>query len=199
MPRPPHPRPPHRRPRRPLAFHARNTPMSKHFSHKVGTVARAAFARARFLTVFIIAALVVGYWDSIKNHVDKWTRPAVAPDALAMVHAHEIEFFCPMHPEVIRDAEGLCPKCGMPLVKRKKGEAVRLPDDVLARVQLTPQRIALANVQTSAVERRVLSRDIRAVGVLDFDETRLARLSARVAGRADELFVSYTGQSVKRG
>src|SRR3954451_23064917 len=146
-------------------------------AQKTWTILKISFARARFLAVFLVAALVVGYWDSIKNHVDKWTRPAVAPDALAAAHGHEIEFFCPMHPEVVRDAEGLCPKCGMPLVKRKKGEAVRLPADVLARVQLTPQRIALANVQTSAVERRVLSRDIRAVGVLDFDETRLARLS----------------------
>ena len=30
----------------------------------------------------ILAALIVGYWDNIKNHVDKWTRPPVAPDAL---------------------------------------------------------------------------------------------------------------------
>src|SRR5207237_2228576 len=67
------------------------------------------------------------------------------------------------------------------------------------RVQLTPQRIALANIHTSTVEFKDLHREIRAVGVLDYDETHLVRLTARVAGRADELFVTYTGQSVKRG
>src|SRR4051812_42976646 len=104
-----------------------------------------------------------------------------------------------MHPDVIRSEPGQCPKCGMPLVKRKRGVPTTLPADVLARVQLTPQRIALANVQTTAAEPRELSRRVDAVGLLDYDETRLSRLSARVAGRADELFVTYTGQSIKRG
>jgi RND family efflux transporter MFP subunit len=166
---------------------------------KVWTLLKITFARARFLAVFVIAALVVGYWDDIRNHVDKWTRPANAPDSLASAAASDIEYYCPMHPEVIRGEPGLCPRCGMPLAKRKKGEAVVLPADVMARVQLTPQRIALANVQTSVVESKPLYRQINAVGVLDYDETKLARISARVAGRADELFVTYTGQAIKRG
>jgi Cu(I)/Ag(I) efflux system membrane fusion protein len=104
-----------------------------------------------------------------------------------------------MHPDVIRSEAGQCPKCGMPLVKRKRGVPTTLPADVLARVQLTPQRIALAGVHTSAVEPRELSRRVDAVGLLDYDETKLSRLSARVAGRADELFVTFSGQSIKRG
>jgi multidrug efflux pump subunit AcrA (membrane-fusion protein) len=169
------------------------------FLHRAWVVFSVAAARLRFLAVFLAAALVVGYWDNIKNHVDKWTRPPVAPDALALASAGDTEFYCPMHPDVVRAAPGQCPKCGMPLVKRKRGEAVQLPADVLARVQLTPQRVALANVQTTPVELRALERTVRALGVLDYDETRLARLSARVAGRADELFVTFTGQEVKRG
>ena len=34
------------------------------------------------------------------------------------------EFFCPMHPTVVRDTnKEKCPICFMPLSKRKKGEA----------------------------------------------------------------------------
>ena len=168
-------------------------------THTTWTILKIAFARARFLAVFVIAALVVGYWDDITNHIDKWTRPAVAPDSLVSSSASDIEYFCPMHPNIIRDAPGNCPQCGMPLVKRKKGEQVVLPNDVVTRVQLTPQRMALANVQTSVIESKPLYRQINAVGLLDYDETKLARLSARVAGRADELFVTFTGQSIKRG
>jgi membrane fusion protein, copper/silver efflux system len=171
----------------------------KSFLHRAWMVFSVAAARLRFLAVFLVAALIVGYWDDIKNHVDKWTRPPVAPDALANAAAGDTEFYCPMHPDVVRSEPGQCPKCGMPLVKRKRGEAVQLPADVLARVQLTPQRVALANVQTTAIERRALERTVRALGVLDYDETKLARLSARVAGRADELFVTFTGQELKRG
>ena len=55
----------------------------KDASNKVWAVIRVVLARLRFLAVFVVAGLVVGYWDNIKNHVDKWTRPAAPPDMLA--------------------------------------------------------------------------------------------------------------------
>lgn len=167
--------------------------------HNIWMVAKVFFARLRFLAVFIVAALVVGYWDNIKNHYDKWTRPPIAPDSLAHASTSTIEYFCPMHPDVIREDPGLCPKCGMPLVKRKKGQAQQLPPDVLARINLTPRRMALAGIGTTAVAYKELLREIRSVGVLDYDETRVAQISARVPGRVDELSVQYTGQSVRKG
>lgn len=30
----------------------------------------------------------------------------------------DVKYTCPMHPEVVKDAPGKCPKCGMNLVKR---------------------------------------------------------------------------------
>jgi P-type Cu2+ transporter len=33
-----------------------------------------------------------------------------------MAHEHHQQFTCPMHPEVVKDAPGQCPKCGMNLV-----------------------------------------------------------------------------------
>ncbi len=171
----------------------------REFTRKTLTVVQIVFARLRFIAIFVIAALVVGYWDHIKNYYDRWTRPAVAPDSLVSTAAGDIEFYCPMHPEVVRSQAGQCPKCGMPLVKRNRGQAEQLPADVLARVTLTPQRKALAGIATTAVEYKTLVREIRSVAVLDYDETRVAHISARVPGRADELFVQYTGQAVKRG
>ena len=168
----------------------------KDASNKVWAVIRVVLARLRFLAVFVVAGLVVGYWDNIKNHVDKWTRPAAPPDMLAA--ASEVEYYCAMHPAVVRNAPGDCPICGMPLIKRKKGEQEILPVDVLARVQLSPQRVKMAGVATSLVEYRHLTRAINAVGVIDYDETRLAQLSSRVAGRADQLFLQYVGQPVKK-
>ncbi len=34
-------------------------------------------------------------------------------------HSNTILYTCPMHPEIIRDKPGKCPKCGMTLVKKK--------------------------------------------------------------------------------
>lgn len=172
--------------------------MPANFLHNVFTVTKVALARLRFLAVFLAMALLVGYWDNIKNHVDKWTRPP-ANSAELLQPASDIEYYCAMHPNVIRSEPGNCPICGMPLIKRKKGEKVELPLGVLSRVQLTPQRIALANIQTFTVEPRDLVREIRAVATLDYDETRVAQISSRVAGRADELFVKSVGAKVSPG
>lgn len=173
--------------------------MNPQFLHNVWAVTKVVFARLRFLSVFLVAGFIVGYWDDIRNHWDKWTRPAVAPDALVAAATSDIEYYCAMHPNIVRAEPGNCPICGMPLIKRKKGEQVKLPDDVLARVQLSPQRITLAGIQTSAVELRELIRQIHAVGVLDYAEPKVAQLSARVGGRADDLYIQYTGQQVKKG
>ncbi|XGA81360.1 hypothetical protein OR573_06945 [Halomonas sp. CH40] len=39
-----------------------------------------------------------------------------------VLHA-KIEYVCPMHPEVVKDEPGSCPKCGMDLVAREAGES----------------------------------------------------------------------------
>ncbi|HSI37388.1 MAG TPA: efflux RND transporter periplasmic adaptor subunit, partial [Tepidisphaeraceae bacterium] len=124
--------------------------------------------------------------------VDKWTRPDHAYGQTAPGE----DYYCPMHPQVVRTQPGLCPICSMDLKKRTPGERAAAVRD---RVQLSPHRVAMAGVATTPVAFKPLVRHVRALGLLDYDETRLANISARVAGRADELFVTYTGQSVKAG
>lgn len=34
-------------------------------------------------------------------------------------HSATMKYTCPMHPEVVQDAAGDCPKCGMKLVEKK--------------------------------------------------------------------------------
>ncbi|HQL53252.1 MAG TPA: efflux RND transporter periplasmic adaptor subunit [Phycisphaerae bacterium] len=152
--------------------------------------------RLRFIFLMAIVGLVVGYWENITNHVDRWLRPAQAPDLVA---AAEVEYFCPMHPAVIRAEPGSCPICGMPLSKRPKGEHVPLPEGVLARTQLTPLKVRMGRIASTPVEYRLLSREIRTVGVVDYDETRRAFIAARIKGRIDKLLVNYVGQYVNAG
>jgi len=172
--------------------------MNRQLLHNAASVTKVVFARLRFLSVFLVAGFIVGYWDNIKNHWDKWTRPPIAPEVIATT-ASDVEYYCVMHPNVIRSEPGNCPICGMPLVKRKKGEKVHLPQNVMDRVQISPQRVTLAGIQTSEVQPRRLVRGIHAVGVLDYAEPNVAQLSSRVGGRADELFIQYVGQVVNKG
>src|SRR5579862_5163518 len=76
-------------------------------------------ARLRFIAVLAAIGLVITQWDVLLAHYDRWTRPAGG----AAGAAGDVEWFCPMHPTVIRDnPKDKCPICFMPLSKRKKGD-----------------------------------------------------------------------------
>ena len=157
--------------------------------------------RLRFVAVLVAIGLLVGYWETLRNYWDKWTRPAAGGAAVAS----DEEFFCGMHPNVVRDSldpDGSvpeCPICGMPLSKRKKGEPEELPPGVLARVQLSPERIQQAGIATVPIEYRPLVREIRTVGIVAFDETRLSRVVTRVDGYVEKLYVDRTFATVAEG
>jgi membrane fusion protein, copper/silver efflux system len=159
------------------------------------TAVRIVNVRLRFVFLMLAVGLVAGYWENLANYWDRWTRPA---SAVAAVSA-DTEYYCPMHPNIVRSEPGSCPICGMPLSKRAKGEKPPLPEGVLAQVQMTPQKVRLGRIGASPVEYRLLSREIRTVGIVGYDETRLAHIAARIKGRLETLFVNYVGEHVTQG
>jgi Cu(I)/Ag(I) efflux system membrane fusion protein len=155
-------------------------------------------ARLRFIGILLVIGVVITQWDTLAAYYDKWTRPADAAEAAAS----DIEYFCPMHPSIIRDnPKDKCPICFMPLSKRKKGGSAveALPAGVVNRVQLTPYRVVLAGASTWPVDYVPLSKELTAVGYVEFNERGQRTVSARVAGRIDKLFADETGQMVNAG
>lgn len=153
--------------------------------------------RLRFIVLMAVTALTFAYWDEIVNRYEKWSRPTSSRHA----HVSGIEYYCPMHPQVIQDDPGTCPICGMPLAKRKAGEKTPLAPGVTARVELAPFRVEQGGIKTVAVSYAPLSQTITTVGYVAFDERRMANLIAKVPGktRVEKLFVNFTGQDVAVG
>lgn len=100
---------------------------------------------------------------------------------------------CSMHPQIRRDGPGKCPICAMDLVPVKKSAGG------VRTVSISPDVKKLMNVQTVPVQRRYVTADVRMVGKIEYDETRLAHVTAWVSGRLDRLYVDYTGVDVKKG
>ena len=153
-------------------------------------------ARLRFIAVLALIGVVITQWDTLAAYYDKWTRPS------GDIHAGSglFEWFCPMHPTIIRDnAKDKCPICFMPLSKRKKGDSHvdPLPPGVVNRVQLSPYRVVLAGVQTWPVDYQPLAKEITAVGYVEFNERGQRTVAARVKGRIDELVANETGRMVR--
>lgn len=69
----------------------------------------------------------------------------------------------------------------------------------LASLQLSPDEITAAGVQTAEVQVQRLKTDIEAFGRVEQPETQLNAQSARVGGRIDRLYIQYTGERVHRG
>ncbi len=66
-------------------------------------------------------------------------------------------------------------------------------------LELSDHARAMAGVETAPVERRKLTRELRAVGKVQVNESALAAITARVDGYIERLFIDYTGVEVKTG
>ncbi len=125
--------------------------------------------RLRFVVVLGAAFLVVGLWGNLRNVFDTWRHRFGGSHSGQHSVSIDTEFFCPMCPGVVSDWPAICPVCNMDLVRRKKGEAMLLPEGVVARMQLSPYRIQLAGIATSVVVAHPLAREITMAGrLVDF-------------------------------
>jgi len=104
---------------------------------------------------------------------------------------------CSMHPQIQLPKSGQCPICWMDLIPVSSGD---MGDEGGPReLKMSAKAIKLAEIEVALVERRVVTNEVRMVGKVDYDETRLGYITAWVPGRIDRLFVDYTGVSVKKG
>jgi hypothetical protein len=132
---------------------------------------RTLYVRSRFFLILAVIFVVVGKWDTLWNYWDSWTKTSRSDAVQGQTVSAETEFWCPMCPGVVSDWPAKCPVCNMDLVKRKKHEAVPLPDGVMARMQLTPYRIQLAGVKTSLVTYQLLAQEILTGGFVESNST----------------------------
>ena len=154
-----------------------------------------------FIGILLAIGAVIVYWETWHAWYDKLTRPVFSQEQTVSA---DTEYFCPMHPTIIRDKPDKCPICAMPLSKRKKAETAEkktLPPGILSRVPLTVDRVTQAGVKTIELTYQPLVKEITTVGSVEFDESRLKVISVRPTGksRIDKLLVNVTGQEVKKG
>lgn len=66
-------------------------------------------------------------------------------------------------------------------------------------VQLTANQIREFGVTFGTAEQRMLEDEVRTVGIVNFDETRIAEVAPKVGGFIERLYVDFTGRPVRRG
>jgi Cu(I)/Ag(I) efflux system membrane fusion protein len=104
-------------------------------------------------------------------------------------------YTCSMHPQIKLTKPGKCPICFMDLIPLESGDAKAGAREI----SVSPYAAKLMELETTEVTRQFKSAEVRMVGKVNYDETRVTTISAWVPGRIDRLFVDYTGISVKKG
>lgn len=150
------------------------------------------------LVLVLIVGMLVGRYvfaPSGDTHQDHASGTIAAAGSTSSTAAQI--WTCSMHPQIRQPGPGKCPICGMDLIPAGSSDAGA--GEGPRSMAMSESAVALADIQTTRVERRFPEVTVRLVGQLDYDETRLRSLTARFPARIDELFVNYTGISVAKG
>lgn len=141
------------------------------------------------LFVFIIAAAILSLGMSLAEKTDH-SQHATAPVKKAG------------KPEKDSAPKGYSHSKYPAKLQEKKAHSKSVKTDALDsgdKIKLTPEMLKLSDIRTAPVKYRYLTREIKTVGEISYDERRIKVVSAWVGGRIDKLYVDFTGVHVKKG
>lgn len=105
-------------------------------------------------------------------------------------------YTCSMHPQIHEDHDGNCPICGMKLIRV---ELTGGNTEASNKIMLTATQIQLAAIQTDTIREENTGTGKTLTGTVTTDENTATELSARIAGRIQQLFVRTVGEKITIG
>jgi len=135
--------------------------------------------------------------EHVPSTVEHGARSAVAAPA----GKKKIIYRSTMNPNEMSDQPGK-DSMGMEMVAEEidappSGKIAAV--DGRVAVKVSTQKRQLIGVRTAPVEKSPLTRTIRTVGRVTYDETRLRNVFTKISGWVEQLYANSTGQRVKEG
>jgi Cu(I)/Ag(I) efflux system membrane fusion protein len=118
------------------------------------------------------------------------------PQQIVVKTQSKAYYTCSMHPQIHEDHDGNCPICGMKLIKV---ELTGTSDKTADRITLTATQLQLAGIQTDTVREENTGSEKTLTGTVTADENTSQELSARIAGRIQQLYVRTIGEKISIG
>ena len=157
----------------------------------------------KIISIALVAVLLgigIGYVLFGKNRLVAATGDHTSTVATASVPAAKEETYtCSMHPQIRQNEMGICPICEMDLTPLDANTS----DDPLV-LQMTEEAVKLANIETTVVggrgrSRKATGKTIQLSGKVQADERLASSQVAHIPGRIEKLYVSFTGEQVRKG
>jgi len=111
------------------------------------------------------------YWTDAMNPGTRYDKPGKAPDGMELVPVYE----------------------GEPAGASGTGVPGYAP------VKITQERLQMMGVTTEKARVMSLDQNIRTVGVITADETRISHIHTKFEGYIEQIFVNFVGQQVSAG
>jgi Cu(I)/Ag(I) efflux system membrane fusion protein len=152
------------------------------------------------LVVIILASAAGGGWYAWQHKGHDHAAEGTADQVKQL-------YTCSMHPFIIKDKPGTCPICAMELIKKIDSApadgTAQTPEqmqqaEMLGHVSMSASQRIMANVATVEAETGTLNKEINAVGIVQYDQSRQAKVTAWIAGRIDKLNVNTVGAYVSK-
>jgi Cu(I)/Ag(I) efflux system membrane fusion protein len=146
------------------------------------------------IVAIVIVAFLAGYFFKLFSQQSPPATDYKHPSQQAAVE--ETVWTCSMHPQIRQPKPGKCPICFMDLIPIKVGSVT---DAGSRQLVVSEEAAKLMEIETATVQRKFVAVEVRMVGKIDFDETRVKNITAWVPGRIDRLYVDFTGITVNKG
>ena len=145
--------------------------------------------------VGVVGGLILGWLIFHQSGTVVETTGTLVQEEQSHSEADHQIWTCAMHPQIRMDKPGNCPICGMELIPLVSATSDLDPD----AVHMTEEAIKLAEVQTTIIGRQDAEKEVSLYGKVQADERRTKTQSAHVSGRIEELLISFTGETVRKG
>lgn len=179
-----------------------------------------------FLIIIVIGLYRFGPDIPLVNKLPLFSEPHEHSLRPVFDEEGDIEYWtCTMHPSVRMKDPGKCPICGMdtvPVKSEPPEEETTEDSESMAEMkghdhsamgvrkssqgdsgksvfQVSPDRQQLIGVKTSEVLTRNLDKEIRTVGTVVLDESKIYNVQTRITGWIEKVYADFTWQHVRAG
>jgi len=145
------------------------------------------------VTIIAIAIVIIAIFLILGNY-----RPNTTVKSPSSVI-----YTCPMHPQITSDKPGSCPICGMDLVPIEEEKKKELHEEHqiisgYAPVSLN-EKANVLGITYETVGIKEIVKELRSSATITSNEEKTYKISFRISGWVDKLYVNKTGQYISKG